>query len=122
MHKRSKATGALYSQFANNGTCVDKTCLKRNKYSKSFIRFIVFVALVCFAWIIFTPKPAVSAVSKSFVTYTVRPGDTLWSYAKTIANKDSNISDSVDYLMQINNLDSADLEVGQSIKVPFIYD
>lgn len=122
MYKRSKETGVLYSQFANNGTFTDKTCIKRNRHGKSFIRFIVFIALVCFAWIIFTPKPAVSAVSKSFVTYTVRPGDTLWSYAKTITNKDGNISDSVDYLMQINNLDSADLEVGQSIKVPFIDD
>ena len=122
MYKRSKETGVLYSQFANNGTCTDKTCLKRNRHGKSFIRFIVFIALVCFAWIIFTPKPAVSAVSKSFVTYTVRPGDTLWSYAKTITNKNGNISDSVDYLMQINDLDSANLEVGQSIKVPFIDD
>ncbi|UQA79081.1 LysM peptidoglycan-binding domain-containing protein [Gardnerella vaginalis] len=120
MYKNLNSSNGISYSTLNRAALANKDYKKRK--NKSFIRFIVFVALVCFAWIIFTPKPAVSAVSKSFVTYTVRPGDTLWSYAKTITNKDSNISDSVDYLMQINNLDSADLEVGQSIRVPFIDD
>ena len=119
MYKNLNSSNGSYSTL-NRAALANKGYKKRK--NKLFIRFIVFSALVCFAWIIFMTKPAVSSVSKSFVTYTVRPGDTLWSYAKSITDKNGNISDSVDYLMQLNNLDSTDLEVGQSIRVPFIDD
>lgn len=118
MYKNSNSSNGISYSTLNRAALANKGYKKRK--NKLFIRFIVFSALVCFVWIIFMPKPAVSAVSKSFVTYTVRPGDTLWSYAKSITDKNGNISDSVDYLMQLNNLDSTDLEVGQSIRVPFI--
>ena len=120
MYKNLNASNSINYSNANRAVLANKVCRRRK--NKLFIRFIVFAVLTCFAWFVFMPKPAVSAVSKSFVTYTVRPGDTLWSYAKSITDKNGNISDSVDYLMQLNNLDSPDLEVGQSIRVPFIDD
>ena len=118
MYKKLNSFDGVNYSTPNRAVLTNKSYKKR--INNLFLRFIVFSALVCFAWIIFMPKPAVSAVSKSFITYTVRPGDTLWSYAKSITDKNGNISDSVDYLMQLNNLESPDLEVGQSIRVPFI--
>ena len=52
------------------------------------------------------------------VNYTVRPGDTLWSYAQSITPAGGDVSESVDELMDLNNLDSASLTPGQTIVVP----
>lgn len=64
------------------------------------------------------PKTAVSAIPERVVTYTVRPGDTLWNYAATITPKNGDISDNVERLMALNHLSSEDLVIGQSINVP----
>lgn len=52
------------------------------------------------------------------VSYTVRPGDTLWSYAEQITPEGENVSDTVDELMQLNDLDSGALNPGQRLVVP----
>ena len=52
------------------------------------------------------------------VNYTVRPGDTLWSYASDITPKGGDVSQSVDELMDLNDLDSATLHPGQVLIVP----
>ena len=94
---------------------------KMNKYRKSIMvhRAIVLFALVALAFI-FIPKNAISVVPEKLVTYTVRPGDTLWHYAATITPSGGNVSDSVDRLMKINHLDSSDISVGQTINVPVV--
>lgn len=84
------------------------------------LRVLVLLSAVIVLCALFMPRTAVSAVPEKFVTYTVRPGDTLWNYAATITPKNSDISDSVERLLVINHLSSPDLEVGQSINVPVI--
>lgn len=66
------------------------------------------------------PRMAISAVPEKYVTYTVRPGDTLWSYAEAITPRDGDISDNVERLILLNHLSSSDLEIGQSINVPVV--
>ncbi|WP_239512368.1 LysM peptidoglycan-binding domain-containing protein [Bifidobacterium aerophilum] len=69
------------------------------------------------SWIV--PGRADSASAPTEVTsYTVRPGDTLWSYAEMITPAGGDVSRSVALLQSMNDLDSSTLEVGQRIIVP----
>ena len=52
------------------------------------------------------------------VNYTVRPGDTLWSYANQITPAGGDVSESVDTLMDLNDLDTPQLHPGQNLIVP----
>ena len=50
--------------------------------------------------------------------YIVRPGDTLWSYASAITPAGHDVSETVDELIALNNLESGSLQAGQRIIVP----
>ena len=52
------------------------------------------------------------------ISYTIRPGDTLWSYAQSITEPGGDVSETVDRLMRLNHLDTASLRVGQRLVVP----
>lgn len=52
------------------------------------------------------------------VGYTVRPGDTLWSYASSITPEGQDVQQTVDDLIALNDLDSGSLRAGQHILVP----
>ncbi|WP_425350871.1 LysM peptidoglycan-binding domain-containing protein [Bifidobacterium colobi] len=68
------------------------------------------------AW---TAQIARSDVGASNVTsYTVKPGDTLWSYAARITPQGHDVSETVDELIALNDLDSGSLRAGQRIVVP----
>lgn len=101
------------------------TTRSRRVMSKSRRATVLFRIFVLFtaAFVLYTlmiPRTAVSAIPEKFVTYTVRPGDTLWNYATSITPKNGNVSDSVDKLVALNHLSSEDLQIGQSINVPVI--
>ncbi|PJM74267.1 peptidoglycan-binding protein [Bifidobacterium primatium] len=78
------------------------------------------LVLSCIAYSMAVPAmEADSATGPMEVTsYTVGPGDTLWSYAQTITPRGGNVNDAVDELMRVNQLDSPALQVGQRIVVP----
>ncbi|KAB8289926.1 LysM peptidoglycan-binding domain-containing protein [Bifidobacterium avesanii] len=59
-----------------------------------------------------------SQASGAVVSYTVRPGDTLWSFAANATPAGGDVNDTLDELMRLNHLDSAQLSVGQRIMVP----
>lgn len=83
-------------------------------------RGVMIVAAVCGIWLFVMPNAAVSAAPEQMITYSVRPGDTLWSYASMITEQGSSIADSVDLLMRINHLDTPELSVGQRLLVPLV--
>lgn len=51
-------------------------------------------------------------------SYTVRPGDNLWTYAQMVTPEGGDVSYSVDRLMKLNNLNTPVLQAGQRIVVP----
>ncbi|WP_289094535.1 LysM peptidoglycan-binding domain-containing protein, partial [uncultured Bifidobacterium sp.] len=51
-------------------------------------------------------------------SYTVRPGDTLWSYAARITPADGDVWETVAVLEELNDLPSSELTVGQRLIVP----
>ncbi|MEE8737527.1 MAG: LysM peptidoglycan-binding domain-containing protein [Bifidobacterium sp.] len=65
------------------------------------------------------PQQAQSATGTTqVVNYTVRPGDTLWSYAQSITPAGDDVSVTVRELMKLNNMDTPALRTGQRILVP----
>nr|WP_226836172.1 LysM peptidoglycan-binding domain-containing protein [Bifidobacterium leontopitheci] len=65
------------------------------------------------------PHPAQSVADPQLVTsYTVQPGDTLWSYAESITPDGGDVRDTVSRLVQLNHLDDDSLETGQRLLVP----
>ncbi len=51
-------------------------------------------------------------------SYVVGSGDTMWKYASMITPQGEDVNDSIDYLMELNNLDSTTLTPGERIVVP----
>ncbi|MBH9971507.1 LysM peptidoglycan-binding domain-containing protein [Bifidobacterium sp. W8109] len=84
-------------------------------------RFGVFLAvgaltLSGFGWM---ARPASSAPGpQEVITRTVRPGDNVWSYAASITPQGEDVAKNVDRIMQINNMSSPNLRVGDRILIP----
>lgn len=88
-----------------------------------FSRIAAALLIVAASWVGWsTIMPAEQAQSSTgpveVVNYTVRPGDTLWSYANRVTPQGGNVAQTVQELKQLNNLDSASLTPGQSLLVP----
>lgn len=85
-------------------------------------RLVVAVLAAALMWVglaVFTPSQAQSAPGAQAVSsYTVQPGDTLWGYAASITPGDGDVSDTVDRLIELNDLGGAALEAGQRLVVP----
>lgn len=65
------------------------------------------------------PSRAASAQAPTEVeSYTVQPGQNLWTYARMITPEGGDVSESVDELMALNDLDGVSLQAGQRIIVP----
>ena len=58
-----------------------------------------------------------SPTSKAFITVTVGPGESLWSLAGQIA-VDGDKRSLVDEIISINSLRTADVQVGQELRIP----
>ena len=64
-------------------------------------------------------RPASSAPGpQEVVTRTVGPGDNVWSYAASITPQGEDVTKNVDRIMQINNMSSPNLRVGDRILIP----
>ena len=104
------------SRAKRQGNGSGRTCVtKRGKV----MLLIVISCISWFGWSAFSAEPAYSEQGAiEVVNYTVRPGDTLWSYAQDITPTGSDVSQRVDEIMQLNHLDSPMLHPGQVIVVP----
>ncbi|WP_416517847.1 LysM peptidoglycan-binding domain-containing protein [Bifidobacterium asteroides] len=84
-------------------------------------RFAVFLAVgaLTLAGIGLMARPASSAPGpQEVITRTVRPGDNVWSYATSITPQGEDVTKNVDRIMQINNMSSPNLHVGDRILIP----
>ena len=55
--------------------------------------------------------------SKSFITVTVAPGDTVWSLANRVSDGQG-VRSLVAAIIEVNGLSSGDLEAGEKIRIP----
>lgn len=85
---------------------------------KAAVTLLAGLVMWC-GWQSAQPQDATSNLeSAPTVSYTVKRGDTLWSYAQSITPKGKNVSKTVDMLMTLNNMHSTKLVAGQTIVVP----
>ena len=99
-----------------------KACVSEQGFvSANVRRFAVFLAVAAltlagFGW---TARPASSAPGpQEVITRTVRPGDSVWSYAASITPQGEDVTTNVDRIMQINKMSSPNLRVGDRILIP----
>jgi LysM repeat protein len=96
-----------------------KTVMKLTARGKAFFGGLGAAALVMAAMAVWDGNVAQSAVPSQQVTsYVVRPGDTLWSYAQEVTKPGEDIRETVQQLMELNNMEVAAVNVGQRLVVP----
>ena len=97
-------------------------CLSEQGFASITIRrFAVFLAVSALALtgVGLLARPASSAPGpQEVVTRTVRPGDNVWSYAASITPQGEDVTKNVDRIMEINNMSSPNLRVGDRILIP----
>lgn len=91
--------------------------------AKAMGRAVVVVLAAVAIWIgmgvLFAPAQARSATGAVEVTsYTVQPGQSLWTYAEMITPQGGDVSESVDELMRLNDMSGTEVRAGQRIVVP----
>ena len=97
-------------------------CLSAQGFASVTIRrSVIFLAVSALALtgVGLMARPASSAPGpQEVVTRTVRPGDNVWSYAASITPQGEDVTKNVDRIMQINNMSSPNLRVGDRILIP----
>ncbi len=60
-----------------------------------------------------------ASTTRDFITITVHGGDTLWSIAQEYAvDSNQDIRETIDDILDLNDMSSANLIIGQSLKIP----
>lgn len=96
-----------------------KTKMTLTTRGKAVLSGIGVVALLLVGMGVWNGNVANSASSTQEVTsYVVRPGDTLWSYAQESTKPGEDVRETVQELIELNNLDSSAVTVGQRLVVP----
>lgn len=104
---------------SNHRVARRRTSAMRSNRRGKVMAVIVAAALAWGGFAMLTAEPARSDTGATqVVSYIVRPGDTLWSYASSVTPAGQDVSETVDELIALNNLESGSLRVGQRIIVP----
>ena len=116
------SVSSVFSSFTARLRGAVKACPPNQGFLGVIVRrFEVFLAvgaltLSGFGWM---ARPASSAPGpQEVITRTVRPGDNVWSYAASITPQGEDVAKNVDRIMQINNMSSPNLRVGDRILIP----
>lgn len=91
-----------------------RTLRIRNK----FLVFMVGVVIALVGFGVGTQGAQSTPGAQEVISYTVRPGDSIWSYAASITPPGEDVSPNIDRIMEINNLSSPRLQAGDRILVP----
>ncbi|MCZ4466731.1 LysM peptidoglycan-binding domain-containing protein [Bifidobacterium breve] len=118
------ATGRMAGKRSNAYRAARRGAVRRTNAVRSDRRgkVMAVVLAAALAWVGFamlTAEPARSDTGATqVISYIVRPGDTLWSYASSITPAGQDVSETVDELISLNNLESGALRAGQRLIVP----
>ena len=118
------AMGRMAGKRSNAYRAARRGAVRRTNAVRSDRRgkVMAVVLAAALAWVGFsmlTAEPARSDTGATqVISYIVRPGDTLWSYASSITPAGQDVSETVDELISLNNLESGALRAGQRLIVP----
>ena len=83
---------------------------------KGFKKFICILAVIVVAMLLIgAMKPEKASV---YITYTVQPGDTLWSISKEITPDSRDLRYTIQEIEEVNELQNCTIRVGQVLTVP----
>jgi LysM domain len=91
--------------------------LKNKFFPYAFMVTVILAVLMIFSHM-FIIGGAEEFPSSSVETITVQKGETLWSIADSQGFESMDTREVVDYIKEINNIESAAIHAGQSLKVP----
>ncbi|MCI1983187.1 MAG: LysM peptidoglycan-binding domain-containing protein [Bifidobacteriaceae bacterium] len=112
-----RVTGATRARTKNEHAT--KTTMKLTARGKAVFTGLGAAVLLAVSMGVWNGTVANSAPATQEVTsYVVRPGDTLWSYAASTTKPGDDVRETVQELMDLNNMESAAVSVGQRIVVP----
>lgn len=98
---------------------VRRTNAVRSDHRGKVMAVVLAATLAWCGFAMLTAEPARSDTGATqVISYIVRPGDTLWSYASSITPAGQDVSETVDELISLNNLESGALRAGQRLIVP----
>ncbi len=81
-------------------------------------RFIRSMAIVIFLLVaLFNISVAKSNEEAEIISYTITPGETLWSIAKEYTPDNKDIRQTIYEIEKLNNLDNATIYAGQTIQI-----
>ena len=109
------ATGRMAGKRSNAYRAARRGAVRRTNAVRSDRRgkVMAVVLAAALAWggfAMLTAEPARSDTGATqVISYIVRPGDTLWSYASSITPAGQDVSETVDELISLNNLESGAL-------------
>ena len=118
------ATGRMAGKRSNAYRAARRGAVRRTNAVRSDRRgkVMAVVLAAALAWggfAMLTAEPARSDTGATqVISYIVRPGDTLWSYASSITPAGQDVSETVDEMISLNNLESGALRAGQRLIVP----
>ncbi|MFO7636978.1 MAG: LysM peptidoglycan-binding domain-containing protein [Clostridia bacterium] len=88
----------------------------RNK--KRFMAISIIILSLVLSSFMITLRPTQSKQQDSYYEVVIVKGDTLWDIASSINHQNQDIRKIVRHIKQINHLESAEIFVGQTIRVP----
>ena len=83
---------------------------------KALRKFFLIVAFILVVMLILGSKN--SGKATEYITYTVQPGDTLWSISKEITPEDRDLRYTIREIEEVNDLQNCTIRVGQVLTVP----
>ena len=122
MSGRKDTAHRVAARSANTVARCGAIAVRRPERAARRNRVFSMLLVAALTWIgvsVFTADRARSDNDATAVTsYTVRPGDTLWSYAASVTPQGGDVNDTVDELIALNDLEGGALRAGQRIMVP----
>jgi LysM repeat protein len=91
---------------------------KSNVQVNIFLLTLLLCVVFAFSGAVSTSEADSGSVVQEVTSYTVRPGDSLWTYAQMVTTDGGDITKEVANIMELNNLQSPVLYTGQRIVVP----
>ncbi|MCX4303777.1 MAG: LysM peptidoglycan-binding domain-containing protein [Clostridia bacterium] len=88
--------------------------VNKKKFIKSILVTVFIVIMMC---ICISKAIASNKVELREITYTVSKGETLWSIAKKYKQNNQDVRDYIYKIEKLNNMDSATIYEGQTIKI-----
>lgn len=112
----SRGDRSVAGEVGSRHTTTVMTLTRRGKAVFAGLGAAAVLLMTMGAWNVATAQSAPGI--QEVTSYVVHPGDTLWSYAQSTTAPGGDVRETVAELMELNNMESSAVSVGQRLVVP----